>query len=392
MDPKTRARAQELKNELLSLFQLYGDERMPFEEARKGEKLLKELQQLIGDEDLHSEVKRMDDYFNKPAPGSMVHPSAGARSDNGGDGKSIGEAFVSSPACKSYDTTSRRGPSSSYDVKALLNSTGLVPESVRIGRIEPQPSRALTVLDVLATGSTNQAAVVYLEETTATNNAAETAEGSDKPESVLAFTERTSAVRTIATVLPITNQLLEDEAACRGYVDSRLSAFVRSRLDSQLLVGSGVSPNLLGLMVTPNVQTTAKGADPTPDAIGRAMDMVRVNGGYEPTAVIMHPNDWQAVRHLRTADGIYIWGSPADRGQATIWGLPVVVTAACTENTCLVGAFRSAAQLFIRQDVTLAMSDSHNDFFIKNQVMLRAEMRAALAVYRPAAFCLVTGV
>jgi len=390
MDSTQRARALDLINQGKAIFQTYGSERLPPEETRRAQQILAELKAINDNDTLKEGVKAMDRYHNEPVPGAMVHPSAGARSGNGGDGKSIGQLFAESPACKSYDSAAHRGPSSTFEVKTLLTTTGFVPESLRTGRIEPQPSRALTVLDVLAQGTTNQNSIVYMEETTATNLAAEAAEGAEKAESTLAFTERTSAVRTIATVLPITNQLLEDEAACRGYIDSRLVNFVRTRLDSQLLVGDGVAPNLLGLLVTPSVQTMAKGADPTPDAIGRAMDLIRVNGGYEPTAVVMHPNDWQSIRHLRTADGIYIWGSPADAGPASIWGLPVVVSSACTENTCLVGAF-SAAQLFIRQDVTLAISDSHSDFFIRNKVMLRAEMRAALCVFRPAAFCLVTG-
>jgi HK97 family phage major capsid protein len=98
------------------------------------------------------------------------------------------------------------------------------------------------------------------------------------------------------------------------------------------------------------------------------------------------------VRLLRTADGIYIWGSPADAGPERIWGLPVRVTSNETENTALVGAFRPDAQIFRRGGVELAVSDSHASYFISNLLAVRAEERIALAVYRPASFCKVTGI
>jgi HK97 family phage major capsid protein len=107
---------------------------------------------------------------------------------------------------------------------------------------------------------------------------------------------------------------------------------------------------------------------------------------------VLHPNDWQDVRLLRTADGIYIWGSPADAGPERIWGYPVRVTTAITENTGLVGAFRSMAQVFRREGLTVVASTEHASNFTSNLVTILAETRLALAVYRPAAFCSVTGI
>ena len=391
MDTKQRARAHELINEGKAIFQMYGDERLPPDETRRAQQILAELQALNDDDALKEGVKAMDRYHNEPAS-PMIHPSAGARGD-GGKGESIGAQFVKSPACLSFDPAARRGPSSGFSTKALLDSaTGWAPESVRTGRVEPAVSRPLNVLDIVGQGTTSQAAVVYMEETTATNLAAEVAEGAEKVESTLAFTERTASVRTIATVLPVTNQLLEDVQACSAYVDQRLAYFVKARLDGQLLVGDGVAPNLMGLCNVVGVQSQAKGADPTPDAVAKAADLVRVNGGYDADCVVFHPNDWQAVRLLRTADGIYIWGSPADAAPASIWGLRVVISSAITEGTALVGAFRQACQLFVRSDMAIAISDSHDDYFAKNKSLLRCEMRAAFAIYRPTAFCKVSGV
>jgi len=56
-----------------------------------------------------------------------------------------------------------------------------------------------------------------------------------------------------------------------------------------------------------------------------------------------------------------------------------------------VGAFNIAAQLFRRTGLHIEMSNSDGDNFTKNLVTIRAEPRAALAVYAPAAFCKCTG-
>jgi len=386
-------RSRDIQNEVNAIFGKYGDERVPDSEAPHLKALIDELEGLAGTlegHDLKGRYSKMHNDWNTPA-NPMIHPRAGG-GDGAPSGKSIGELLVESPAFKSFSPAERRGPASSFPVKALLDTaTGWAPEAIRIPRIEGFPSRPLSVLDALAQGVTDQNAVVYMEETTSTSGAAETAEGAEKAESILAFTEKSTSVRTIATVLPVTNQLLEDVGAAKSYINERLAYFVRQRLDSQLINGDGAAPNLRGIMNTVNVQSQAKGADPTPDAIAKAMDLVRANGAYEPDFVLLHPNDWAAIRLLRTADGIYIWGNPSDAGVMTIWGKRVVTSTAVPENTGIVGA-RQAAMVFFRSDLQLAISDSHEDFFIRNQVMLRAEVRVAFACFRPQAFCFVTGI
>src|SRR6202008_3442191 len=248
------------------------------------------------------------------------------------------------------------------------------------------------VTDLLPQTTTTQAAVTYMEETTFTNTAAETAENTAKPEATLAYTERSVNIRTIAVILPVTVQLIADIPRAQAFLENRLGFMVRQRLERQILVGDGVAPNLTGFHHTAGINAQAKGADPTPDAVYKAMTKVRVTGQATPSGAVSHPNDWQDIRLLRTADGIYIWGSPSEAGPDRIWGLPVVQTSQETEGEALVGDFANFSELAIRQNLDIQISNSHSDYFAKNLLAIRVEMRAGLIVYRPAAFTEITGI
>ena len=119
---------------------------------------------------------------------------------------------------------------------------------------------------------------------------------------------------------------------------------------------------------------------------------IRVNGFTEPSVLFAHPNDWQDVRLLRTADGIYIWGSPADAGPDRIWGVRVVQTTAVSENTMVTGDYVSFAALHPKRGITLQVSDSHAHYFTRGMLAVRADMRIAMVHYRPEAFATITSV
>jgi HK97 family phage major capsid protein len=183
------------------------------------------------------------------------------------------------------------------------------------------------VEDLFAHGTINSNAYEYYEETTFTNAAAETAEGSAKPEAALDFTLRTDNMRKIPVWLPATSEVLEDNDALESYIRERLRFMVIQRRAGQLLNGDGTAPNISGITDRSGIQTQAKGTDPVFDALLKAMTKVRVTGDAEPSGIVMHPNDWQDLVLTRTADGIYILGNPSDPevGQR-IWGKMVRVT------------------------------------------------------------------
>lgn len=311
--------------------------------------------------------------------------------------KSIRETIENSPEFKRF--RERGGGTATFafgadsELKALLTLSAAAPQNTRLARIEPMPLEQRTVADMMMQGTMSTNVLEYYEETTFTNAAAETAEGVAKPEAALGWTLRTETASKIAVWIPATTESLADISWLESTIRNRLVFMLRRREEAQLMNGDGTAPNISGITDRTGLQTQAKGTDPTPDAILKAANLVRVNSFYEPDGIVIDPLDMQDIRLLRTADGIYIFGSPSDPYTALrLWGMEVRETTVQTDNTAIVGAFGTAAQVFRRTGITVTASTEHSTYFVDNKVAILAEERLALAVYRPNAFCTVTGI
>lgn len=273
----------------------------------------------------------------------------------------------------------------------LATSAGWAPQALRTGRMVEYATRPIQLIDILPSASTGQSAIVYMEETTFTPAAVETAEAGQYQEAALAYTERNVPVRKIPVFIPVTDEQLDDIPGMQSLLNNRLPFFIRQRLDGQIVAGTGIAPNLVGLSAASGTQTQARGTDPGPDALYKAMVKVRITGRSQPSAIALHPTDLQNIRLLRTADGIYIFGNPTDGATFRIWGLPVAEADSLTAGTGWVGDFAGFSELVERRGIEVKVSDSHSDFFIKGLQAVRADFRCAIVWYRPSAFCSVTG-
>lgn len=310
------------------------------------------------------------------------------------EAKSWGQLFVES---KEF----RQSRASRIDVPVTLDigmktlfetGAGFAPESVRSGLLVEGATRPIQVTDLIPSFPIGQASFVYMEETTRTHSAAEKAEGVAYAESAFVWTQKTSPVQKITDSIPVTDEQLEDEQQVRSLLDQRLSFGLKQRLDLQILVGNGTAPNLRGMNNVVGIQTLAKGADSAIVAFMKALTLVRFTGRANPSGAVMHPNDWQDILLTQNANGDFLFGNPfMGAGPQALFGIPVAISDGQTQNTAIIADFRNFTRLDDRRGVNVQTGFVGTQF-TEGKITLRADLRAAFTVTRPAAVCTLTGI
>jgi len=263
------------------------------------------------------------------------------------------------------------------------NDDTIVPADRRPGII-PGAFRTLRVRDLIARGNTVSNAVEFTRELLFTNNAAETAEGATKPESVLTFELYSAPVVTIAHWLKVSRQILNDAPALVAYIENRLRYGVELREETQIVAGNGVGQNLIGMTVSPNYTAfTPTSGDTEIDSFNRAIRALD-DADYPANGIILNPATWGSIERLKDANENYLIGSPFGAIVPTLWGKPIALTPSMTASKLLVGAFDIAFMYLTREETVVEMSESDDTNFQQNLVTIRAEKRGVLGGLRPA--------
>jgi HK97 family phage major capsid protein len=257
--------------------------------------------------------------------------------------------------------------------------------------------RKVYLLDLLPHIPVTQGAIEYVQDVTPladmANKATEVAESGTKPQAGLTFALKSESAAVIAAWVNITRQAAADVPQIQAYLDSRLRYGIKRRADAQAINGTGIAPNLTGLLNRSGIITYAPGgAEARYKSIRHAIRLGEDSEAvYE--IIVLNPadaeifdlsNDTSAGLHALDADG-----GVANRGPRTAWGMTQVRSTAIASGTALL-VDPMAVAVFDRQEISAYVTDSHASNFTSNILTLLLEARIGLGLFDPVGVAKVT--
>lgn len=293
----------------------------------------------------------------------------------------LGDAFVDSGEFRNYQgrgTSSRATVATNgLNVRAVIN-TGedpgaafIVPDTSFGGKTPPRLQNPL--LRIMNSVQVSSGSVEWVEYPAQAPLAAVVPEMELKPEAILTASSVAKSLETIAHHVIVTRQALEDSSMLRDWINGNLVRGVADKLESraaeELIAGTFAAAEGESLMA----------------AIRVGYGMVQ-SAGYTPNTLVLNPADYAELDLAVFA----ATGSPAS--STSFWGLTPVAVGAVPAGTAYVGDFTAGMTFFYRAGTDVFISDSHSDFFLRNQFVVLAERRALPAVITPEAIvsCAVT--
>lgn len=264
-----------------------------------------------------------------------------------------------------------------------------IPSYGTVAGFDREPSR---IASLMPSQPVDHVQVTFYTQPTAASAAAPVAAGALKPESTPGWEAVTAPVRKLAHFSDVTTEALDDYQGFAALVRDEMVAGLVNVENSQVLSGTGLGENLLGLLNASGILTYAPAvAEARYRSLLRALTMLRTGPAYAAAdAIVLHPDDWEivVVTASQGSGEFLVTADPTRSPATTLWGVPVTVTSQIPAGTALVANMARGAVVFTREVPTVKVdpySQSAN-----NLVRFICEERLALGVTRPAALAAVT--
>lgn len=338
-------------------------------------------------------MKQTDDLL---AQIGQLNAESGVQHVGGSDAihaKSVGEYYVKSMQTAGFDVKS--AIAHGYEVECKANtdtnvegapSAGYTPYLTQTDTEPARPyQRPLVVADLFSTGAITGTVLQYPVFDELEGNAKMVEETGAAPQVHWKDpTWKQDKIGKVASFFGISEDMMDDLSWVIGEINDAAQYDLKLQEESQLLSGDGSENNLTGLF-NRGIQTMDKDELSDADRLSKAALQITTTTNFQADAYVMNPLDFWKLTIAKDANGNYLNLTDG----AKLWNIPTVATAAITEGTALVGAFKSA-KVLRKGGLVVKMTDSDTDDFLHFKQKCRVSERLGLQVKYPKAFVKVT--
>lgn len=338
-------------------------------------------------------MKQADDLLTQIG---QLNAKSGVQHVGGSDAihaKSIGEYYVKSMQTAGFDVKS--AIAHGYEVECKANtdtnvegapSAGYKPYLTQTDTEPARPyQRPLVVADLFSTGAITGTVLQYPVFDELEGNAKMVEETGAAPQ--VHWKDpvwKQDKIGKVASFFGISEDMMDDLSWVIGEINDAAQYDLKLQEESQLLSGNGSENNLTGLF-NRGIQTMGQDELSDADRLSKAALQITTTTNFQADAYVMNPLDFWKLTIAKDANGNYLNLTDG----AKLWNIPTVATAAITEGTALVGAFKSA-KVLRKGGLVVKMTDSDTDDFLHFKQKCRVSERLGLQVKYPKAFVKVT--
>lgn len=229
-----------------------------------------------------------------------------------------------------------------------------------------------------------------------------TAEGGTKPILDWTYTEGKATAEYIAVTTPVSRKALVNMPMLRQEINDELLRDLYNTLDRVILrTGTGISPSVNSIWGYAKTFDSGGLAGTIPDA--NIFDVLRVAvgqvrngdttnvkaGGFSPSGIIISEDKATSLDLQKDKNGQYLFPMWAANGDSSLKGVPIIASKFLADDEFVTGEM--LRYLFNIVDGIEVAVGLINDQFVKNEMMIRAELMGAGRVKLHDTFAFVKG-
>jgi len=320
------------------------------------------------------------------------------------DVESMADQFVASFKEKQASIDKIKGESGAVEIELKTDVTSgssvvdntfstVVPG---IGKIPVRPTLMEARFKKGSFGVNSGGKLTYLDQNTLNRAANNVAECALIPESEIDWKEYDCKAEKIGDSIPICMEALEDFAFIKTEVENFLIENILLRMDQQLLLGTGTSPELKGIDsvaqtwgvgVGSPIESLANSVDTptTANVVFTAVSQIKNSGAsnsFRPNYVDLNPQDYQLMLLEKDANKNSlndVLVSIDANGQVKVAGVPVFENPLVPQDVIYVGDYSRGA-VYNHRRLTITIATQHDTDFLRDRVRLRGTVRKALLI------------